>query len=418
VFEGIAAGTMIVVGIAVLGSLTFLPAMLSLLGTWTDRARVPFLGRRRAAARESRLWRTAVSAVVRRPLLAGGLTVAALIAIAAPALSLTLRAPGIHDLPESIPVVRTLNAIETAFPGGPSPAEVVVTGTGLTSQPMTAAVNAIRGYAGHGAIGNPVSTTLLGNGTVLVISVPLAGDGTNTTSVNALATLRTQILPATIGKVPGASWAVTGMTAGNHDFDAQLSGRTAWVFAFVLGLAFLLLMVMFRSVAVPALSIALNLISVSAAYGVMTWIFQDGHLQGPLGFTSFGGITPWMPLFMFALLFGLSMDYHVFILSRIHELRRRGETAHDAIIGGISASAGVVTSAAAIMVAVFSIFATLSVFEFKVFGVAMSAAVLIDATLVRGVLLPAGLALLGDRLWPNKPAPIPSSVRQPYGALR
>ena len=134
----------------------------------------------------------------------------------------------------------------------------------------------------------------------------------------------------------------------------------------------------------------------------MVLIFQDGHLEGPLGFTAYGGITAWLPLFMFVLLFGLSMDYHVFILSRIRELRQGGASARHAITGGIASSAGVVTSAAAIMVAVFSIFATLSLIEFKMFGVAMAAAVLIDATIVRGVLLPAGLALLGDRVWPQK----------------
>jgi RND superfamily putative drug exporter len=177
------------------------------------------------------------------------------------------------------------------------------------------------------------------------------------------------------------------------------------VFCFVLGLAFLLLMIAFRSVAIPALSIGLNLLSVGAAYGLMTWIFQDGHLESALGFTAYGGITGWLPLFMFVLLFGLSMDYHVFIISRIRELRLRGASAADAVTGGIAGSAGVVTSAAAIMVAVFSIFATLSMIEFKVFGVAMAAAIAIDATVVRGVLLPAGLALLGDRAWvmPGRP---------------
>jgi putative drug exporter of the RND superfamily len=174
------------------------------------------------------------------------------------------------------------------------------------------------------------------------------------------------------------------------------------VFAFVLGLAFLLLGTTFRSVYIPALSIGLNLLSVGAAYGLMVLIFQDGHLQGALGFTAYGGITPWLPLFMFVLLFGLSMDYHVFILSRIRELWLGGAPARDAITGGIARSAGVVTSAAVIMVAVFSIFATLSLFEFKVFGVAMAAAVLIDATVVRGVLLPAGLALLGERAWTRR----------------
>ena len=220
---------------------------------------------------------------------------------------------------------------------------------------------------------------------MLVVSVPLAGNGTGTTSNNALATLRTQALPATLGKVPGISYSVAGLTAGNHDFDAQLAKTVPWVFVFVLGLAFLLLMTSFRSVYIPAFSIGLNLLSVAAAYGLMALIFQDGHLAGPLGFSAYGGITPWLPLFMFVLLFGLSMDYHVFILSRIRELwlaaHRPGRRSPR-----ISRSAGVVTSAAVIMVAVFSIFATLSLIEFKVFGVGMAVAVLIDATIVRGVL--------------------------------
>ena len=401
VFSGVAVGTILVVGIAVLGSLTFLPAMLSLLGTWTDRGRIPFLGRRRTAARASAFWGMLARAVVRRPLVLGGVAAAALVALAVPVLSLHLEDPGIHDLPSNVPVVRSLIAISRAFPGGPEPAYVVVTGRDLGGAQVSHAVAALHAEvaATHGAIREPISTAMFGNDQVLVVSVPLAGSGTDTASDNALATLRTQALPATFGKVPGISYAVAGLTAGNHDFDAQLAETVPWVFVFVLGLAFLLLMRTFRSVYIPALSIGLNLLSVGAAYGLMVLIFQDGHLQGPLGFSAYGGITTWLPLFMFVLLFGLSMDYHVFILSRIRELWLGGASAKEAVTDGIARSAGVVTSAAAIMIAVFSIFATLSMIEFKVFGVAMAAAVLIDATIVRGVLLPAGLALLGDRAW-------------------
>ena len=401
VFSGVAVGTILVVGIAVLGSLTFLPAILSMLGTWTDRGRIPFLGRRRTAARASAFWGMLARAVVRRPLVLGGVAAAALIAAAVPVLSLHLEDPGIHDLPSNVPVVRSLIAISRAFPGGPEPAYVVVTGHDLGGVQVSHAVSALHAEvtATHGAIREPISTVMFGNDQVLVVSVPLAGSGTDTASDNALTTLRTQALPATFGKVPGISYAVAGLTAGNHDFDTQLAKTVPWVFAFVLGLAFLLLMATFRSVYIPALSIGLNLLSVGAAYGLMVLIFQDGHLQGPLGFSAYGGITTWLPLFMFVLLFGLSMDYHVFILSRIRELWLNGASAKEAVTGGIGRSAGVVTSAAAIMVAVFSIFATLSMIEFKVFGVAMAAAVLIDATVVRGVLLPAGLALLGDRAW-------------------
>jgi RND superfamily putative drug exporter len=404
VFSGIAVGTIIVVGVAVLGSLTFLPGILSMLGKWTERGRIPFLGRRRTAARDSRFWGLLVRAVVRRPLIWGGAATMVLLALAVPVLSLHLEDAGIHELPANVPVIRSMLDISQAFPGGPEPAQVVVTGSDLGGKQVSEAVAALHGEvaATHGAVREPITTAMFGNDQVLVISVPLAGDGTNATSNNALTTLRTQALPDTLGKVPGISYAVAGLTAGNHDFDAQLAKTEPWVFTFVLGLAFLLLMTNFRSVYIPALSIGLNVLSVGAAYGLMVLIFQDGHLSGPLGFSAYGGITPWLPLFMFVLLFGLSMDYHVFILSRIREHWRGGASARDAVVSGISSSAGVVTSAAVIMVAVFSIFATLSLIEFKVFGVGMAAAVLIDATIVRGVLLPAGLALLGDRAWPRR----------------
>ena len=410
VFSGIAVGTIVVVGVAVLGSLTFLPGILSMLGKWTDRGRIPFLGKRRTAAGESRFWGLLARAVVRRPLAWGGVATVVLLVLAVPVLSLHLEDPGIHDLPTSVPVVRSLIDISDAFPGGPEPAEVVVTGSDLGGKGVSEAVAALHAQvaATHGAVREPITTAMFGNDQVLVVSVPLAGDGTDAASNRALAALRGRALPATLGKVPGISYSVAGLTAGNHDFDAQLSKTIPWVFAFVLGLAFLLLMTTFRSVYIPALSIGLNLLSVGAAYGLMVLIFQDGHLEKLLGFSAYGGITPWLPLFMFVLLFGLSMDYHVFILSRIRELWLGGASAKDAVTSGIARSAGVVTSAAVIMVAVFSIFATLSIIEFKIFGVAMALAVLIDATVVRGVLLPAGLALLGDRAWSwrsRRPAP-------------
>ena len=192
---------------------------------------------------------------------------------------------------------------------------------------------------------------------------------------------------------------MAGNTAGNYDDIAVLRSRTPLVLAVVAVLAFVLLLIAFRSVAIPLVSILLNLLSVGAAYGLITLIFQDGRLQGLLGFTSYGAIVPWIPLFMFVFLFGLSMDYHVFILSRIRELRARGAATPDAIVGGIATSAGVVTSAAVIMVAVFSILATLSLIQLKMLGVGLGAAVLIDATVVRGIMVPAALALLGERSW-------------------
>jgi len=400
VFSGLAVGAITVVGVAVLGSVTVLPALLSMLGPWVDRGRIPFLGRRRTAARRSRAWEALIRRVVARPALWGGTAGIALLALALPAFGMRLGDPGLHDLPANIPVVRTLLAVQKAFPGGPAPAKVVVTGPQLDGPPVRRAISALQARAAdRGEIRAPIAGTLLDHGQVLVISVPLAGDGTDAASGRALATLRDQALPATLGRVRGISYAVTGLTAANQDFSRQLRGRAPIVFVFVLGLAFLLLLAAFRSVAIPLLSIGLNLLSVGAAYGLLTLIFQDGHLQGLLNFSSYGAIVPWMPLFLFVILFGLSMDYHVFILSRIRELRMRGASTPDAVIGGVGMSAGVVTSAAVIMVAVFSIFATLSVIEFKMFGIGMASAVLIDATIVRGILLPAAMALLGDRTW-------------------
>jgi putative drug exporter of the RND superfamily len=237
---------------------------------------------------------------------------------------------------------------------------------------------------------------LAGNGNV---AVHFGAGGTDTTTGQALLTLRDQVLPQTLGKVPGVSYAVAGDAAQSYDDSSATNNILPGVFAFVAVLAFVLLLIAFRSVAVPLVSILLNLLSVGAAYGLVTLIFQDGRLQGPLDYTSFGAIIYWVPLFMFVLLFGISMDYHVFILSRIRELWSRGAAPREAITGGIASSAGVVTSAAVIMMAVFSIFATMPLVELKIIGVGTAAAILIDATVVRGVLVPAALALLGDRAW-------------------
>jgi RND superfamily putative drug exporter len=403
-FTGFALGTIAVVGIAVVGSLTVLPGLLAWLGQKADAGRIPFLGRRRAAARPSRFWGALARRVVARPLAWGGITVIALLALAAPALGLRLGEPA-ADVPKNAPAVRTLDAIEQAFPQAPAPAEVVVTGTDVTGPKVHAAVDELRARAASasaahdGAIRVPVTATAIGGGRALVIDVPLAGDGANSASVNALATLRNQILPDTLGKVPGVGYAVAGGTAQVADDVHQMDVSLPVVFAAVAVLAFCLLLAAFRSVVVPVVSIVLNLLSVGAAFGLVTLIFQDGRLQGPLDYTSFGGIIYWVPLMMFVLLFGISMDYHVFILSRIRERWARGSSPKEAVVTGVAASAGTVTSAALIMVAVFSIFITLPLIDLKILGLGTAAAVLIDATVIRGILLPASLALLGNRAW-------------------
>lgn len=398
-FTGMAFGTITVVGVAVVGSLTALPALLSLLGDRADRGRIPVLGRYRTMAVRSKLWAMLVRRVVRHPIAWGGAAALVLLLLAAPALGMRL-GNQLVNLPPSVPVAQTLAKISAAFPGRPTPAEVVVTGNGLAGPPVRAALSALEARASAaGPIRPPVIVTPVASGRGLIISVPLAGIGSGQSSDDALIALRDQILPQTLGRVPGVSYAVTGNTAINYDWATTLHARTAIVVGVVAGLAFLLLMLAFGSIPLPLVSIALNLLSVGAAYGIITLIFQDGWLHGLLGFTPGGTIAQWVPLFTFVFLFGLSTDYHVFILSRVRERYAQGMTTADALTSGIASSAGVVTSAAVIMVAVFSIFATLSFVDIKTLGVGLAVAVLVDATAVRGILLPAAIAVLRERTW-------------------
>jgi len=400
VFTGVGLGTIAVVGVTVAGSLTFLPALLAWLGPRADRGYVPFLGRRRTAAKPSGLWSGLARRVVRRPVAWGTVAAAVMLALAAPALGMRLGNPPDSGFPADVPVVQTADQIQRAFPAVPAPAQVVVTGHDLTGHAVQAAVAALaRTASATGPIRPPVTAASVAGGRALIVDVPLAGTGSDARSNAALLSLRDRILPDTLGKVSGVSYAVTGETANNYDYLTILHTRTPLVLLVVAAMAFLLLVVVFDSVAIALISVALNLLSVAAAFGILTLIFQDGHLQSVLGFTSFGAIVSWVPLFTFVFLFGISMDYHVFILSRIRELRHGGATTKDAVVGGIGGSAGVVTSAAVIMVAVFSVLATLSIIQTKMLGVGLAAAVLIDATVVRGILLPAALAALGERTW-------------------
>jgi putative drug exporter of the RND superfamily len=232
-----------------------------------------------------------------------------------------------------------------------------------------------------------------------VITVPLPGNGTDGTSTKALLTLRGQLLPASIGKLPDATYGVTGSTAGSYDWNQMMKSSLPLVFGFVLTFGFLLLLASFRSLVIAAKAVLLNLPSVAAAYGVVVAVFQFGWGRNLLNFTSDGSVAPWLPLFLFVILFGLSMDYHVFILSRIKEAHDRGMSTEDAVAHGIKTTAGTVTSAALVMVGVFSIFATLPILDMKEMGVGLATAVLIDATIVRGILLPASMKLLGDWNW-------------------
>lgn len=406
-FRGLTVGAVLVVALAVLGSVTVLPAVLALLGHRVEKARVPWLGKRRTAAHESRIWTAISRAVVHRPLLWTVLSLLALAVMAVPALDIHLQDAGpTNSLPRRVPTVDNAVRMQQAFPGAAAPAKVVVWGD-ADDAALDQQVERVRAQitARPDLFAEPLSTIRVDGS--LILRVPLAGEGTDPLSNRALLALRQEVLPQTIGTVQGAEYAVSGRTAFAYDFTERVRDTLPIVFGFVLTLAFILLAVAFRSLAIPVVSILLNLVSIGAAYGVLTWVFQDGHGASLLGFTPYGGVVGWMPLFIFVLLFGLSMDYHIFILSRIRERWATGVPARTAIVEGVGRSAGVITSAAAIMIAVFSVFVVLSAIEYKMLGVGMAVAILIDATLVRGVLLPAAMALLGDKAWslPGRPPP-------------
>ena len=399
VFESFAIGTILVVAVAMVGSITVVPATLAVLGDRIDKGRLPFT-RRRGAAGESGVWAAIIRRVLRRPWLAVASATAVLVVLAIPTLHLHTADAGAQALPRDLPVMRTYDRIQRAFPGGPLPAVIAVQIPPGKALSVTVALKELRERAlATGLLKAPFGFSINDERTVAVITMAVAGKGTDATSDRALAALRDDVLPATFAEREGVRTYVTGTTAMSNDFNALMKARAPWVFAFVLSLAFLLLLLTFRSLVIALTAVVLNLLSVGAAYGVLVWIFQYGNLESALGFVSIGGITSWLPLFLFVILFGLSMDYHVFILSRIREGHDRGMSTEQAVAHGIASTASVVTSAAIVMVAVFGIFATLRMLEFKQMGVGLALAVLIDATIIRAVLLPATMKLLGDWNW-------------------
>jgi RND superfamily putative drug exporter len=399
VFSSLAMGTILVVAVAVLGSVTVLPAVISKLGDNVERGRAPFIARRRERG-HSRAWSYIVDRVLRRPALSLILSAGLLVALALPALRMHTVDPGFVGLPPNLPIMHTYDRIQKAFPGGPLPALVVVRAPNVTTPAVAHGISRMADAAlATRRMGGPVVFSVSPDRSVATVTISLRGNGTNGQSERALATLRQTIIPKTIGAVPGAHAYVGGATAGSRDFNDTMKSHLPLVFGFVLGLAFLLLLITFRSIVIPLKTIALNLLSVGAAYGVLTLVFQDGYLRGLLGAQNISGVLDWLPLFLFVVLFGLSMDYHVLILSRVREGHLGGMTTGEAVADGIKATAGVVTSAAVVMVAVFSIFAILPEIVFKQLGVGLAVAVLIDATIVRAVLLPSAMKLLGEWNW-------------------
>jgi putative drug exporter of the RND superfamily len=396
-----AISTMMVVAIAMIGSLTVLPALLSKLGDKVDKGRIPFLHRlRRQDGGENRVWSTILAPALRRPLASVVLAGTVLLALAFPVLGVHTAISGLDSLPNSTKEVRAIHAVQDAFPGGPQPAVVVIKAEDVRTAPVQEAIAGLKQKAlSSGQMLTPIDVTKSSDNTVARVTIPLVGEGTDNASNAALATLRDRVLPSTVGQVGGTEYAVTGITAASHDFNSKMKSALPYVFGFVLLFAFLLLLVSFRSIVIAAKAIVLNLLSVAAAYGVLVLVFQHGWGEGLLNFRSNGGIASWLPLFMFVILFGLSMDYHVFILSRIREAYDRGLKTEDAVAHGITTTAGVVSSAALVMVGAFAVFALMPILDMKEMGIGLAAAVLIDATIVRAVLLPATMKLLGDWNW-------------------
>jgi RND superfamily putative drug exporter len=422
-FSGIATAAIAVVACAVLGALTVLPATLRLLGGRIDRGRIPFLPRVRSEG-GGRFWPALVDRVTRRPLLAAVLSTALLLALAYPALSLRISKPSDLALSaQSEPALRTLGEVRRAFPSAGETAVVAVEAPPATLGQVSGQLARLSRLAvREGLAGppiDPIRTSSTAGSTSAAILLPLSGNGANPSSRHAVEQLRKRLIPATLGRVGGVEATVTGPTAEDVDFTRQVRHALPYVIAFVLALAFLLLMLAFRSIVVPLKAIALNLLSVGAAYGVLALVFQHHWAEPLLGFRSNGTIVSWLPLFLFVVLFGLSMDYHVFVLSRVREAVDRGLPTDQAVRASIATTAGVVTAAAVVMVGVFALFGTLSSLELKQAGVGLAVAVLLDATVIRGVLLPATMKLLGEGNWylPRRLDWLPSFAHEPAERL-
>ncbi|MFD7813514.1 MMPL family transporter [Streptomyces sp. NPDC059785] len=405
-FEAMGLASLMVVAVAMVGSVTVLPALLSLLGERVEKGRIPFLRKamERRAARtggESRFWSAVLRGVLAKPLVSVLVAAGVLLAIAAPAVGMKTQNLTIdQEFGDSLPIVQTYDRVNEAFPGGTEPAEVIVKAKDINAPEVKSALAAFKERAiSSGASRGPVEIKLHDAQNLAYVYVPLVGGSDLDKAGASLDKLRDEVRPATLGKVDGVEAPITGQVAGSKDFNDQLAGAVVPVFAFVVIFAFALMLLSFRSLTVAITSIVLNLLSVGAAYGILVAVFQHGWGASLVGAEGVGAIITWLPLFLFVILFGLSMDYHVFVVSRIREARLRGLATKDAIRHGVVTTAGVVTSAAVIMVAVFAIFGTLSMQSMKQMGVGLAAAVLIDATIIRGVLLPAVMSLLGERNW-------------------
>ncbi|GAA1821816.1 MMPL family transporter [Planosporangium flavigriseum] len=407
IFSSFAIGSILVVLVAVIGSLTVLPAILAKLGPWVDKLRVPVLWRltaRQSTGRggEPKLWPALLRPALRAPLATLVISVVALLALAAPALNMKLKLPGDEDLPRTTAAMQAYDRLTAAFPSTGTTHLIAVKAPADRAAEVKAALGDLARRASADklfAVDDrlDIRTSTDGRITTVELATPYAGRSAE--AGRALGLLRRDLAPATIGKVPGAEYAVGGFVAASVDYAQHVKEKLPIVIGFVLLLTFLVMAYTFRSIVIAVTAIGLNLLSAGAAYGLVTLVFQGTWAEGLLGFRSIDGIVSWLPLFLFVVLFGLSMDYHVFVVSRIREAARRGMPTRFAVAHGITTSAGTVTSAALVMVAVFSIFGTLSAIEMKQLGVGLGAAILLDATVIRAVVLPSLMTLLGKANW-------------------
>jgi uncharacterized membrane protein YdfJ with MMPL/SSD domain len=400
IMRSLAAGAILVGVVSVIAALTLLPAVLRLLGDRIDRLRVPIVGRNvgRQAAQESRFWGAIVHRVLRRPTVALVAGAGLLLAAAAPVLTLDIGAAGISTLPDRLTSKQGYLALERSFPAaGADPAEIVVEGD-VTSPDVRRGIDAlVDRLAADPAFGTP-TVEQNEDGDLAVVTVPVSADALSQRAIDAVERLRAEHVPAAFVGVD-AEVLVGGTTAENIDYFDVMARWLPIVLAFVLGLSFLLLTVAFRSVTIAATTIVLNLLSVGAAYGLVVAVFQHGIGTDLLGFQQVDTIEAWVPLFLFAVLFGLSMDYQVFLLSRIRErFAETGDTG-DAVAFGIANTGRIITGAALIIVAVFAGFAAGDLVMFQQMGFGVAVALLLDATVVRSVLVPAAMQLLGPRNW-------------------
>jgi RND superfamily putative drug exporter len=390
ILRSLGVGAILVAVVAVLGALTLLPAVLSLLGDRVNALRIPYFGRGGAA--ESRFWGRIAGAVMRRPGLSLALAVAVLLAAAAPALSMERGFAGISTLPDRFLARQGFDAYTEEFGGGETdPALIVVRGdAGDGIQSLRSRLAADRAFG-------PV-TVQEGEDGVTLVTAPMLGDSASEQARAAIERLRGRYVPDSFGE-DGAEVLVGGETASNLDYFSMVDTWLPIELVFVLTMSFLLLTLAFRSIVVAAKAVALNLLSVGAAYGLLVLVFVEGVGNELFGFQQVEAIEAWVPLFLFAVLFGLSMDYHVFLLSRVRERYVETGSNEEAIMYGVASTARLITGAALIIIAVFAGFARGDLVMFQQMGFGVAVALLIDATIVRSVLVPAAMTLLGDRNW-------------------